>query len=137
MKKLLQWKYLFLTAAALGLAAALATLPLNGNETRAEPAKTPNPWSELPEETPPEPTPEPDWAPTPAADAQAARTGNLYEAVLSVDPRTAGIYGKLRLTYVNTSSDVLYAVKLRLHANDVSSGCLTLETVAVNGERAY
>ena len=65
MKKLLQWKYLFLTAAALGLAAALATLPLNGNETRAEPAKTPNPWSELPEETPPEPTPEPDWAPTP------------------------------------------------------------------------
>ena len=57
--------------------------------------------------------------------------------MLSVDPRTAGIYGKLRLTYVNTSSDVLYAVKLRLHANDVSSGCLTLETVAVNGERAY
>ena len=64
MKRLLQWKYLFLTLAALALAAALSALPGMRGETRAEPEKTPNLWGESLSETP-EPTPEPDWAPEP------------------------------------------------------------------------
>ena len=136
MKRLLQWKYLFLTLAALALAAALSALPGMRGETRAEPEKTPNLWGESLAETP-EPTPEPDWAPEPLEGVQQARTESLYEAAVSIDPRAAKVYGKLRLQYVNTSPDVLYAITLRLHANDVSPGCFVPGTVAVNGERAY
>ncbi len=136
MKKLLQWKYLFLTLAALALAAALTALPAGPGGTRAEPAETRNPWGKPVVETP-EPTPEPDWAPEPAASAQPPRTESLYEAALSIVPYNATVSGRLRLTYVNTTPDVLYALKLHLHANDVSPGCLSLSTVSVNGERAY
>ena len=136
MKKLLHWKYLFFTLAALMLAAALATLPLGFGETRAEPSPTPNPWSKPPSETP-SPTEEPDWAPDLNTSQPVANTGTLYEAALSIVPYSSTISGKLRISYVNASSDVLYALKLHLHANDVSQGCFSLSSVAVNGERVY
>ena len=136
MKKLLHWKYLFFTLAALMLAAALATLPLGFGETRAEPSPTPNPWSKPPSETP-SPTEEPDWAPDLNTSQPVAHTGTLYEAALSIVPYSSTISGKLRISYVNASSDVLYALKLHLHANDVSQGCFSLSNVAVNGERVY
>ncbi len=136
MKKLLHWKYLFFTLAALMLAAALATLPLGFGETRAEPSPTPNPWSKPPSETP-SPTEEPDWAPDLNTFQPVAHTGTLYEAALSIVPYSSTISGKLRISYVNASSDVLYALKLHLHANDVSQGCFSLSSVAVNGERVY
>ena len=99
MKKLLHWKYLFFTLAALMLAAALATLPLGFGETRAEPSPTPNPWSKPPSETP-SPTEEPDWAPDLNTSQPVANTGTLYEAALSIVPYSSTISGKLRISYV-------------------------------------
>ena len=43
----------------------------------------------------------------------------------------------MRLTYFNNSADALYEVKLRLHPNDVSPGCMGVSDVAANNEAAY
>ena len=138
MKKLLQWKYMFPTLALICVVAFIALSGMAETGPAAEPTATPASWGELPEETP-EPTPEPKWAPRPAQDAaETDRRESLYEAVLSVSrDRHPTVAGKLRLTYVNTSNDTLYAVKLRLHANDVAPGSFALGEVAVNSERAF
>ncbi len=138
MKKLLQWKYA--VPACLAVLLAVAMVSLSGAAGGETGAPTPNPWAApAPEETL-EPTPEPEWAPEPAGStAEEPRRESLYEAALSIDEDEGAweVEGRLRLTYVNASEDTLYVLKLRLHGNDVSAGCFRLETVAVNGERAY
>ncbi len=71
--------------------------------------------------------------------APKERARNLYEAVVTIFPNERAPYleGAMRLTYVNTSADTLYEVKLHLHPNDVSPGCMSVSNVAANDEIAY
>ena len=73
------------------------------------------------------------------AQVQPIEARSLYEAALTVfaNARLPYVQGALRLTYVNTSADVLYEVKLRLYPNDIKPGCMVLHEVAVDEEAAY
>jgi len=131
MKKRLHSNYLLLTLAVLALAAALL---FHGRSSLAEERL----WGVMEEGGTPEATPAPDYAPIPAASAsRGEHAENLYEAELKVDRAGKRLEGKLRLTYTNRTADVLYVIKLRLHANDAAPGSLKIKSVAVNGERSY
>lgn len=70
------------------------------------------------------------------AETTAAR--NRYEVSLSVSGtgKTLRVWGKMRVTYHNDSSDTLYTIVLRLHANDVSKNCMSIDMVAAGGKSA-
>lgn len=131
MKKQSNFKYFVLfTAAALLLAACLFPAPKSLAEERL--------WDVEEDGGVPEATPAPDYAPMPAASAaRGEHAENLYEAELHVARDAKSLSGKLRFTYTNRTADVLYVIKLRLHANDVAPGSLKVNSVSVNGERSY
>ncbi len=131
---------------ALLVTAGLAVVCFAGNLLRA-PAAAPSPppspsLSLLP--TPASAAPEyPAASPETLAPVQTpippARQTNLYEVQLTVfaDAKAPYVKGAMRLTYFNNSADVLYEVRLRLHPNDVSPGCMGVSDVAANNEVAY
>ncbi len=131
MKKQISFKYLALMLAALLLPAVLLfPAPKSLAEERL--------WNVEEEGGVPEATPAPDYAPAPAPSAsRGEHAENLYEAELHIARDAKSLSGKLRLTYTNRTADVLYVIRLRLHANDVAPGALTVKTVSVNGERSY
>ena len=121
-----------------------------GASPSPSPSASASPWGALPtpEESPAEGSPAPEASPTPApaqSPAQSAQPAeviarrDLYEAVVNVIPhgRNSAMTGSLRLTYANKSADPLYVVKLRLHANDVRPGSISVYDMAVNGQQAY
>lgn len=74
--------------------------------------------------------------PTPAAEANDART--LYETALTVyaNAKEPYVNGEMRITYVNHTGDTLYEVVLRLYPNAVEKGSMSVSRVAVNAMRA-
>jgi hypothetical protein len=136
-KKQLGYLIGWIAAAALLAAAAFVYFGTDFLRTAA-----PSPAaSETPLRTIAQTTPDASITP-PGATATAAptqRVRSLYEAAVTIFPdvRAPRVEGAMRLTYVNTSGDMLYEVKLHLHPNDVSSGCMSVSDVAVNDEIAY
>ena len=130
---------------ALLVTAGLAVVCFAGNLLRAPaaaPSPPPSPSLSL-SPTPAPAAPEyPSASPETLAPVQTlilpARQTNLYEVQLTVfaDAKAPYVKGAMRLTYFNNSADVLYEVRLRLHPNDVSPGCMGVSDVAANNEPA-
>lgn len=98
------------------------------DEAQPEPGEA----SALPElETPaPQDTPQPE----PTISIPAPQVC-LYTARLTMEEQR--LYGGLRIHYVNTSGETLYAIPFHLYPNTVSPGTLNISRLSLDGRAAY
>lgn len=101
---------------------------LLNDESGAEPREAsvlPEPEALAPQDTPqPEPTisiPVPEVC--------------LYTARLTLEEQR--LYGGLRIHYVNTAEDTLYAIPFHLYPNTLSPGALNISRLSLDGKAAY
>ncbi len=87
---------------------------------------------------PAEPTESPAATPTAAPTASpTALSRSAYDAKLTLDTEAMILRGKLIIDYCCTSEAPVYAAVLNLYPNGVAPGCLTVNSVSVDGIAAY
>ena len=65
------------------------------------------------------------------------RDGTLYVARLDVDASERMLYGRQRITYVNSAGETLYGLRFHLYPNTVLPGCMMVREVSLNGCSGY
>ena len=82
------------------------------------------------------PSPSPSPSPTPKIELPV-RDASLYTASLNISTRERSLSGRLLIDYVNTGIETLYSLTVGLYPNAVSPGCMKINALALNGQRAY